>query len=211
MTAKPPDNDTSGDSRPIRTYWLTAGTGTIIVALIAALVALKPWSGNPPAPQPTPSQSVSAIPASTSLSPTTRLVFSDRFCTAAFGWTVGNGHTGGRYGSCAFRIYANANDIESSEPRASAVYPAAPSAIEITVTARRLLGEVEGDEFGVACRADGEGYAFTVQSDVAEIIKYSSSTGQIGPPLARVPAAVNMNAVTRSRRHAPLPATEPRS
>src|SRR2546427_198578 len=91
MTAKPPDNETPGDSRPIRTYWLTAGAGTIIVALIAALAALKPWSSNPPASQPAPSQTVSTTPA-TSSSPTARLDFSDKFCTTAFGWTVGNGH-----------------------------------------------------------------------------------------------------------------------
>jgi hypothetical protein len=152
-----------------------------------------------PAPTLTASASASVTtvspgPGPTSPSPTTGLVFSDKFCTAAGGWTVGNGHTGGQYAHCAFRIYANANDVESSEPRAAAVYPAAPSGIEITVTARRVLGTAEGDEFGVACRADGEGYAFIVQSDLTEIIKYSSSTGQIGQPLARVPAAVDMNA-----------------
>jgi hypothetical protein len=123
-----------------------------------------------------------------------QLVFSDRFCTAVGGWTVGSSRTGGHYDRCAFRIYANANDIESSEPHARTVYPAAPSGIEITVTARRVLGAAEGDQFGIACRADGEGYAFIVQSDLAEIIKYSSKTGQIGQPLAHVPAAVDMNA-----------------
>jgi hypothetical protein len=133
-------------------------------------------------------------PASASSGLPPRVVFMDRFCTAAGGWTVGNGHTGGQYGRCAFRIYANANNIASSEPRARAVYPVAPSNIEITVTARRLLGKAEGDEFGVVCRAGGEGYAFIVQSNQTEIITYSSRTGQIGQPLASVRAAVDMNA-----------------
>ena len=133
-------------------------------------------------------------PASASSGLPPRIVFSDRFCTAAGGWTVGSGHTGGHYGRCAFRIYANANDIESSEPRARAVYPVAPSKIEISVTARRLLGKAEGDEFGVVCRADGEGYAFIVQSNLIEIIKYSASTGQIGQALAKALTAVDMNA-----------------
>lgn len=33
-----------------------------------------------------------------------------------------------------------------------------------------------------------------MQSDQVEIIKYSKSTGQKGPPLAQVPATVDMNA-----------------
>lgn len=136
-----------------------------------------------------------SAPASASSGLPPRIVFSDKFCTAKGGWTVGNGRTGGHYGRCAFRIYANANgDIESSEPRARAVYPAAPAKIEITVTARQILGKAAGDSFGVVCRAGGEGYAFIVQSNLTEIIKYSARTGQIGQPLARVPAAVDMNA-----------------
>lgn len=77
-----------------------------------------------PAPTLTASASASLTmvwpgPGPTSPRPITGLVFSDRFCTAAGGWTVGNGHTGGQYAHCTFRIYANANDVESSEPRAT--------------------------------------------------------------------------------------------
>jgi WD40 repeat protein len=62
MTEKPPNNNKSGDSRPIRTYWLTAGAAAIIVAVIAALAALKPWSGTSSTPPPTPSQSATVTP-----------------------------------------------------------------------------------------------------------------------------------------------------
>lgn len=170
-----------------------------------AVSAHTPRSASPTLARPTTHRSsasasvlvASALsdPASESSGQSPRIVFSDRFCTAKGGWTVGRGHTGGHYAKCAFRIYANANgDIESSDPRARAVYPVAPSKIEITVTARRLLGKAEGDSFGVVCRAGGEGYAFIVQSNMTEIIKYSASTGQIGQPLARVRAVVDMNA-----------------
>lgn len=54
MTTKPPSSDRPGDSRPIRTYWLTAGAAAIIVALIAALVALRPWSSSSSTPLTTP-------------------------------------------------------------------------------------------------------------------------------------------------------------
>lgn len=182
---------------------LTVAAGVVagVFGIVDVELAKPSAQNSTPVPPPTltvsalaPVTSASSEPTATSSSPAPRIVFSDRFCTTAGGWTVGSGQTGGRYGSCAFRVYANANDIESSEPRARVVYPAAPSGIEITVTARRILGAAEGDAFGVACRADGEGYAFIVRSDLVEIIKYSSNTGQIGQPLAQVPATVDMNA-----------------
>jgi hypothetical protein len=62
MTSKPPNSNNSGDKHPYRTYWLTAGASAIIVAIIVALVTLKPWSGTsstapttpPVSPSPTP-------------------------------------------------------------------------------------------------------------------------------------------------------------
>lgn len=60
MAPKPPNGKNSGDSRPIRTYWLTAGASAIIVAIVAALVAVKPWSSTSSTPPPTPSPSTSA-------------------------------------------------------------------------------------------------------------------------------------------------------
>ena len=66
MALKPPNNDNSGDSRPIRTYWLTAGAAAIIVAIIAAIVALKPWSNissTLPTTSPTSPPTASASPS----------------------------------------------------------------------------------------------------------------------------------------------------
>jgi hypothetical protein len=126
-----------------------------------------------------------------------KVVFTDSFCTAAGGWTTASGKAGGHYSNCAFLVYANAHSIAASEPRAGAVYPVAPTGLVIEVTAHRIIGSAEGDEFGVVCRADGEGYAFLVQSNLAEIFKYSSNTGIIGSPLAAVPARVDMNVRNR--------------
>jgi len=138
---------------------------------------------------------VSPAPASTPPG----VIFNDKFCNTAGGWTVGGGQAGGHYSTCAFRIYAEAHGIAASEPRIKLLYPATPSGIEIDVTARRIVGSAEGDEFGVVCRANSEGYAFLAQSDLAEIFKYSSSTGIIGSPLAAVPAKIDMNASNQLR------------
>jgi hypothetical protein len=43
MVSKLPNSRNSGDSNPVRTYWLTAGAAAIIVAIISVVVALKPW------------------------------------------------------------------------------------------------------------------------------------------------------------------------
>lgn len=75
MTSKAPNNNT-GDSRPVRTYWLTAGAAAVIVAIIAALVALKPWSSASSAPPPTPSPSQSTtIPQTPTPTPAVQAAF----------------------------------------------------------------------------------------------------------------------------------------
>ncbi len=118
--------------------------GIAAVGLVVIVRARGPIQTAPSGPSASAQRTSSSAMTSASSEPTAispglvpKLVFSDRFCTAVGGWTVGSSRTGGHYDRCAFRIYANANDIESSEPHARTVYPAAPSGIEITVTARR--------------------------------------------------------------------------
>lgn len=96
------------------------------------------------------------------------VVFSDDFCTTAGGWTTGASQTGGHYGRCALLVYANGNDVESSEPTNTG---ALPQDITIDVTARRILGSAAGDEFGIACRAASEGYTFIVQAGSVSIYR----------------------------------------
>jgi hypothetical protein len=181
--------------------------GSLLVAILGGAViggtvghvlrTAGPVRNQHSASPPSPSFSSGSTPSSSPRPVTDKVIFSDTFCTTVGDWTTGGGRTGGHYSRCALHVYANADDVESSEPRAHAVYPAAPAGVEIDVTAHRVAGSAEGDEYGVACRADGMGYAFIVQSDLAEIIRYSSTTGIIGSPLSKVPAKVGMNAHNR--------------
>ncbi len=213
MSASPPKGKSRRDRPSEATniahingrYVLVAAVIAAVGAVIAALVSSGSGPGPQPKATPTPSSPSASAPFSSSAStpsgspgpPIGKVIFSDTFCTTVGGWTTGGGQTGGHYSRCALLVYANANDVESSEPRAHAVYPTTPAGVEIDVTAHRIVGSAEGDEYGVACRADGTGYAFIVQSDLAEIIKYSSTTGIIGSPLADVPAQVDMNVRNR--------------
>jgi len=180
--------------------------------IIAALIALIPYflgaysgtpqpGGSPSAGSSSPAPSAtttSSTPAKTSpITRTPAVVFRDDFCTTASGWTIGTTQTGGHYSRCALRIYANGNDVESSEPTNAGTLP---QDIAIDVTARRILGSAAGDEFGIACRSGSEGYTFIVQATSVSIYRYSSTTGIIGrQPLAQVPAHIDMNMSNRLR------------
>lgn len=141
----------------------------------------------------------SGTPAKTT-APVTRpppVVFRDDFCTTAGGWTLGSTQTGGHYSRCALRIYANGNDVESSEPMNAGTLP---RDITIDVRARRILGSATGDEFGIACRSGSEGYTFIVQANSVSIYRYSSTTGIKGrQPLAQAATRIDMNMSSRLR------------
>jgi hypothetical protein len=179
--------------------WIAGGLG-FLGAVIAALITIL--GGSPPVvhvtfggtrPATPPASQTAASGAGATVAP--RVVFRDDFCTAAGGWTLGPTRAGGHYGRCALRIYANGNDVESSEPANARRFP---QDITIGVTARRVLGSAAGDELGISCRAGSEGYAFIVQASLVSIYRYSSTTGIIGrQPLAQAPARIDMNAGNR--------------
>jgi len=186
--------------------WILGGLG-VLGGVIVALINLLGGSPTVVVNINSTRQDNSAVSAATSSSAaakatpsvgTPAVVFRDNFCTTAGGWTLGTGRAGGQYSTCALRIYANGNDVQSSEPTNAG---SLPQDITIDVTARRILGSAAGDEFGIACRAgNAEGYTFIVQASSVSIYRYSSKTGIIGRrPLAHVPAQVDMNASNRLR------------
>lgn len=141
------------------------------------------------------SKEPTAHSASAQASETPTTVFRDDFCTKGGDWSLGTGLAGGHYGRCALNIYANHNDVESSEPAKAGILPLD---ITIEVTARRIIGSAEGDEFGIACRAGSEGYTFIVQADSVAIYRYSRTTGIIGrQPLTKMAAGIDMDISNR--------------
>jgi hypothetical protein len=188
-----------GLSLPVLIGWLLVAVlgGAVLGGTVGYVLRTAGPGWNHSSDPPNPSFSSESTPSGSPRPSAGNVIFSDTFCTTVGDWTTGGGRTGGHYSRCALHVYANADDVESSEPRAHAVYPATPAGVEIDVTAHRVAGSAEGDEYGVACRADGMGYAFIVQSDRVEIIRYSSTTGIIGSALSNVPAKIDMNARNR--------------
>jgi hypothetical protein len=94
-----------------------AAVGAVIAALISTFGRGPGVTVDIGSTQPArPSVSTLSPPTTTTPpSPAPDIVFGDKFCTTAAGWTVGIGQAGGHYSHCALRIYANANDVESSE------------------------------------------------------------------------------------------------
>ncbi len=125
--------------------WILGGLG-VLGGVIVALINLLGGSPTVVVNINSTRQDNSAVSAATSSSAaakatpsagTPAVVFRDNFCTTAGGWTLGTGRAGGQYSTCALRIYANGNDVQSSEPANAG---SLPQDITIDVTARRILG-----------------------------------------------------------------------
>jgi len=176
---------------------LISATGAVLAALVAAVpaVLLAPAGSRPVITNPSSTSTASvSVPAS---SPAAQpyVILRDDFCSNLNGWN------NAAYSNCALLIRTKPNqpsgDIESSEPRASVLYPLAPSSIMVEVTARMIAGSVQGNpQFGISCRAsidpNGYGYAFIIGQNLVKIIKYSNTTGQVGQPLGQAPIKVDL-------------------
>jgi hypothetical protein len=146
-------------ARPRILIGIGVGIAAVLVAL--AIPAIIAKSNNAPSPT-AADKGTETTPASTG--PDTP-IFRDDFSSNVSGWEdVGAKQTGGHFANQAYRIYAKPVPGGRSDwhlPQTSSVYPKAPPNIRIDVEARRIGGSDADAGYGIACRADVNGNAYT--------------------------------------------------
>jgi TIR domain len=168
-----------------------AGAGAGIVLIVVLIVLLTSSHSTPP-------PAGAANPAS---SPP--VIFQDSFSSMASGWDdAGGQRAGGHYKNGAYRIYAKSGgDVQSGAPeKVSNLVPLAPPNLSIEVTARRIAGSAQGDQYGIACRADNDkGYAFIVEDNAVAIAKVTNARADAETLDSANASAVHANATNRLR------------
>jgi hypothetical protein len=141
---------------------ILVGVSAVVVSLVALLVYMLVSDHGP-----RPSDD----------KPPPKVIFSDDFSGRSGGWMTTSSQAVGGYVNGAYQLSVNPGYIETAVPTTpSPVYPAAPSNIIISVTAHRILGTTQSDQYGVMCHGYGvQAYFFLVSNSSVVIEKYLPS------------------------------------